>query len=397
MQVEIKKSFPKGTIKAPPSKSYSHRYLILGALSNSSVISNYSPSNDLEATLSCLDSLGYRYEIKLDKVIFKGNKEKNNIFNCIESGSTLRFFIPLILAISHEGTLKGSKKLFSRGLDEYIKIFDKQNIKYILKEDSLYIKGNLKPGKYELNVDKSSQFVSGLLLALPLLNGDSEIHLLGKIESLNYIKITIDSLKRFGIEIKKVGNIIYIKGNQIPKTRKITIEGDYSNAAFLEALNYIEGDVKITGLKKKSLQGDKKYLKYFPLIKEGHPTINIKNCIDLGPILFTLSSIYHGATIKGTNRLRIKESDRIIDVLSTLEKFGVKYKIFNDKVEIYKSNIHKVDECIDVPNDHRIVMALSILLIKLGGKMNNVEAINKSYPNFFKDLEKINVKVKVYE
>ena len=397
MQVEIKKSIPEGTIKAPPSKSYSHRYLILGALSLGSTISNYLPSIDLKATLSCLESLGYDYEIKKDKVTFKGKKECNNIFDCQESGSTLRFFIPLVLAIKHQGKLVGSKKLFSRGLDEFIKIFDKQNIKYQLTEDSLTVNGELKPGKYELNVDKSSQFVSGLLLALPLLNGDSEIHLLGKIESLNYIKITIEALKKFGIEVKKVGNIIYIKGNQTPQSRKIRIEGDYSNAAFLEALNYVGGNVNVTGLKKNSLQGDKKYLKYFPLLVEGHPTINIKNCIDLGPILFTLASIYHGAVIKGTKRLRIKESDRVIDVLSTLEKFGVKYKVFKDKVEIYQSKIHEVNECIDIPNDHRIVMAISILLVKLGGKMNHIEAVNKSYPNFFKDLEKLNVKVKVYE
>lgn len=397
MKAIFKKSFPKGVIKAPPSKSYAHRYLIAGAFSRASKISNVAFSNDIKATLFCLKSLGFIYEIIDDIVTFNGYKKNNDVLDCLESGSTLRFFIPLALILNNEATLIGSEKLFSRGLDTYLDIFSKQNISYKLDKNSLYIKGKLQAGRYDLKVDKSSQFVSGLLFALPLLDEDSEIHLIGKIESQNYIDITLDTLNLFGIDFIYKDNVIYIKGNQKYLPKDLEVEGDYSNSSFLEALNYIGGDVKITGLNPTSKQGDKKYLQYFPILKNSHPIIDISNSIDLGPVLFTFASIFNGATFKGIERLRIKESDRVLETLKILGKYNVKYILKNDELEISKSTLTPYQEEIDMVNDHRIVMATSILLILFGGSMNHIEAVNKSYPNYFIDLKKLNVEVELYE
>ena len=397
MRAKINKSIAIGEIKAPPSKSYAHRYLISGALSRNSKISNVSFSNDIKATLSCLRSLGFIYIVDNDTVKFLGYEPKNDVLDCLESGSTLRFFIPLVLALNKEGKLTGTEKLFSRGLDTYLDIFDKQNISYSLDKNSISVKGELKPGRFDIKVDKSSQYISGLLFALPLLNGDSEIHLLGKIESKNYIDITIEVLRNFGIDIKINNDVIYIKGNQNYIHKNITIEGDYSNSAFLEALNYLGGNVKINGLNPKSLQGDKAYLEYYPILKESHPVIDLSNSIDLGPILFTMSAIFNGAIFKNIERLRIKESDRVKDLLDVLELYGTKYSLKDNEVEIFKSELHEINNVPLLPNDHRIVMAISILLTKLGGEISGVEAINKSYPNFYSDLKKLNVEVEIYD
>ena len=396
MKAKIKCSNAKGVIKAPPSKSYAHRYLISGALSCGSIVSNISFSNDINATLSCLESLGFIFDKKEDKVIFNGYKKQNKVLNCLESGSTLRFFIPVALVLNEEATLIGSKKLFSRGLEIYEKLFLEQDIFYKLEDDSIFIKGRLSSGKYVLSADKSSQYISGLLFALPLLDGNSEIVLEGNIESASYIDLTIDTLKTFGVVINRDKNHLLIDGNQKYISQNVVVECDYSNAAFLEAFNLIGGEVEVKGLNQDSLQGDKSYLSYYPLLKETHPTIDISNSIDLGPILFTLSSMLNGATFKGINRLRIKESDRVKDLMDILEKFGVSYLLKDNEIEIYHNNLHKVNEIIDLPNDHRIVMAITVLLSRLSGEINGVEAINKSYPNFFSDIKKLGIEVDIY-
>lgn len=394
MNVIIEKSVAKGIIEAPPSKSYAHRLLICGFLSNDSIIHNISFSNDITATLNILKSLGASYELDNSTVRIKRNNIFKEEFDAGESGSTLRFLIPLILFIKGEGTIYGSKKLFSRGLGIYEEIFKKQNIKYELNEDSIYIKGRLSPGRYEIPANISSQFISGLLFILPLFDVDSEIILTEEIESINYIDMTIEAMDMFGVKVIRKDNIIHIPGNQNYLSKEVTVEGDYSNSSFFEMLNYLGGEVIIKGLNPLSKQGDKAYLEYFPLLRDGHPIIDIKNMIDLGPILFAFASIFNGAKFINIKRLRIKESDRVNDTLSILSKFGIKYVLNDNELEIFKSELSSPMEAINIYNDHRLVMMTAILLTKFSGKILNVEAVNKSFPDFFKKLSSLGIGVK---
>ena len=396
MEIKIEKGIAKGVVKAPPSKSYAHRYLIAGALSGNCQISNISFSDDILATFNCLKALGYKLEKEGNIVTCKGKGESTRILDCHESGSTLRFMIPLCLLDDEEVTLKGTKKLFSRGLDIYLDIFKNQGIYYHLEDDSITIKGKLKPGKFAFRGDISSQFISGLLFVLPLLDGYSQIDLTTDLESASYVDMTISTLNRFGVPVERLGKHIYILGQQTyMKGKRCAIEGDFSNAAFLDALNLLGGDVKITGLNKRySKQGDRVYKDYFNKIKKGCPTIDLSNNIDLGPILFTLSTLFHGAIFKGIKRLRIKESDRVDDMLTPLKEFGVKYELQEDEIKIYPIKEFVGDKHLHPVNDHRIVMSLIILLTTCGGYIDNIEAINKSYPNFLSDLESLGIGVK---
>lgn len=396
MIITIYPSLAKGEIKAPPSKSYAHRFLIASTLANKeSKIYNIELSNDIKATISCLSSLGYEFKYKGNSISIKPTNNKGNEFNANESGSTLRFLIPLLLNKTGEFTINGTKKLFSRGLDEYITLFNNQGIQYELKDDSLWAKGSFKPGTYHIDASKSSQYVTGLLFLLPTLNEDSELHLENNISSRPYIDLTLYTLSKYGVLVEEKDNVFYIKGNQTYIAQDIEVEGDYSNAAFLDAFNLIGGDVNVTGLNPSSLQGDKAYKRYFKDIKEGCPSIDLENIIDLGPILFAMASINNGATFVNINRLRIKESDRVKDMLSLLDKFNVKYLEEDNKLTIYKSEIKAPKEMLKVANDHRIVMSMAVLLSKYGGSTDNIEAVNKSYPNFFNDIRKLGIKYEI--
>ena len=394
MNAFISKGIAKGKISAPPSKSYAHRLLICSFLADNSSVDNLVLSNDINATINCLKSLGADISFKDDRAIVKRTNDFKDGFDAQESGSTLRFIIPLVLLIKGEGLIKGTKKLFSRGLSIYEELFKKQGIDYRLKEDSLYIKGRLSSGTYKIPGDVSSQFISGLLFVLPLLEGDSKIIITGNVESLSYIDMTIDALAAFGVVALRRDNVIHISGNQKYISRDIEVEGDYSNSSFFEMLNYLGGEVEITGLNPSSIQGDKAYLEYFPLLKEGHPTLDIKNTIDLGPILFAFASLFNGAKFINISRLRIKESDRVNDTLSILSKFGVKYEVKDNELEIFKNELHAPKEALETYNDHRLVMMSAILLTKFSGKILNIEAVNKSFPDFFTKLSSLGIGVK---
>ena len=394
MIARIEKSVAKGVVEAPPSKSYSHRLLIASFLAGKGNIHNIAFSNDVSATIECLESLGATFSVTGFDVRLTRGEERRDIFPCRESGSTLRFLIPIALVLLKKGTFTGTNKLFSRGLSVYEEIFKEQNIAYELGENSLKVEGELKPGKYKILGNISSQFITGLLFALPLLDGDSEIEIIGELESKPYINITIDVLDKFGVQVIESKNRYIIKGNQIYQPQECTVEGDYSNSAFLEMLNYFpDNDVKITGLNPQSSQGDMVYQKILPLMATRKAHVDISNCIDLGPALFTFAAIHHGAIIRGIHRLRIKESDRVNDMLEILSLFGCEYYVEEDEVEINPIRLSPVNKVIYPKNDHRLVMATSILLTFVGGSIANIEAVDKSYPDFFKALEKLGVRI----
>ena len=404
MKVTIKKSIANGSVNAQPSKSYAHRLLIASSLSNEEcVIENIVLSNDILATINCLETLGKDITIKGDnvKTLIVKNKENFNIndqeeliFNCLESGSTLRFFIPIALLFNKKSVFKGTEKLISRGISIYEEICEKQKIDVIKTKNSITFIGKLQADNFEIEGNISSQFITGLLFALPLLDEDSCINIITELESKNYIDITIDVLKQAGIIIEaKDEKSYYIVGNQKYQSLNCIVEGDYSNSAFIDAFNYLNGNVMINGLNKESYQGDKKYLELFDKLSEGYYECNIKNCIDLGPILFAFASLKHGGCFNGVNRLRIKESDRIKDIKEELEKFNIEVIEEENKVIINNKNINKPKDILYGKNDHRIVMALSVMLSVYGGVIDGVEAVNKSYPNFFEDLKSLGIEV----
>ena len=392
-------SSANGKVLAPPSKSYAHRILISSALSkHDTTIDNVELSNDIIATLNCLKALGvsYEYDHKIKSLKLSNNLVKSDLFNCLESGSTLRFMIPIAIVENGSATFTGTKRLMERGIGIYEEIFNEQGIKYIKEENSIKVEGKLLPGSYKVLGNISSQFISGLLFSLPLLNGDSVIEIIPPIESIDYIFITIDVLSRFGIEIKDdlVNNRLVIKGNQNYLGINSVVEGDYSNAAFLDAFNYLGGNVYVDGLNELSLQGDKAYIKYFKTLKENDmPTLDISNTIDLGPILFVMASLLNGAKFTGTKRLQIKESDRVKCVCDELAKFGVEYEIGDNYCIIKKSNLHKPTNMISSHNDHRLVMAFTVMLSKFGGVIENTDAVNKSFPTFFEVVRKLGIEV----
>lgn len=404
MKVKINKSIAKGIIEAQPSKSYAHRLLIAGSLCNEEcVIKNVVLSNDVLATINCIKALGKEVAItgedKKTIVIrnntdFNINEQEEIIFDCLESGSTLRFFIPIALLLNKKVIFKGTEKLLSRGISVYENICEKQNIKVIKEKTQITFIGKLQADNFIIEGNISSQFITGLLFALPLLDEDSCINIITSLESKNYIDITLDVLKQAGIVIeKKKDSSYFIIGNQKYNKINLTVEGDYSNSAFLDAFNFLNGNVLIEGLNKNSYQGDKQYLEIFPKLNQGYCECDIKNCIDLGPILFCFSALKYGGCFTGVNRLRIKESDRISDIKEELEKFNVIVIEENNKVIIDNKNITKPKTILNGKNDHRIVMALSIMLTVFGGEIEGIEAINKSYPDFFKDLHKLGIEV----
>lgn len=401
MRVKIYPSKAVGFINAPPSKSLAHRALICGALSEGSKINNIAFSKDISATLDCLCALGAKSEINGDRVDIGSLDLTNPVDNaelfCNESGSTLRFLIPLCLLSNKRITLKGAKRLFERPLDIYEKICKEQGILFEKSQTSLTVCGKLSSGVYKIPGDISSQFITGLLFALPLVDGFSIIEIVGKFESASYIDLTLDVLSKFGIKISRNENRFIIAGNQKYKSSDYTVEGDCSNAAFLEALSFLGGDVTVGGISKSTLQGDRVYHDIFNAIANGEREFDLSDCPDLAPILFSVASVKGGAMFNGTARLRIKESDRAAVMAEELAKFGVKLDVSENSVHVDGSGIKPPKTILCGHNDHRIVMSLAVLSTLVGGEIEGAEAVSKSYPNFFDDLKSLKIGIDIYE
>ena len=396
MNAEIKKSAPKGVLSAPPSKSFSHRSLILGAFSEKSIIRNLAFSDDINATLSCLQALGAKVKKGENYVLLGGLNLKNikdgTLLSCRESGSTLRFLIPVCLLTGKKITLCGTEKLLSRPLDEYEKICREKGFLFEKEEKSLTVCGRLTPGEYILKSDLSSQFVTGMLLALSLIDAKSQITLSGETESRPYIDITLKCLRDFHVDACLSGNKITVIGKDKPENTDYTVEADASNAAYLEAFSFL-GDVSVSGVSGDTVQGDIIYKDYFSGLRNGKREFNLKDCPDLAPVMFSLSCLFYGAVFYGTKRLALKESDRVSAMEKELKKFGVRFCKDEDSVRIFAENLTPPSEPLDGHNDHRIVMALSLLCAKFGGTVLGAEAVNKSFPDFFERISQIGIGV----
>ncbi len=403
MKAVLKPCVPGGRVMAPPSKSMAHRLLIGAALANGqSVIHHVADSDDIRATMNCLQALGATFSKVGDTVTVQGaditRRTGCACMDCHESGSTLRFLIPLALMGGDRATFHGSKKLFARPLDIYEEIAKRQNFLFERTENGVTVEGRLRSGDYRVVGNISSQFISGLLFVLPLCVGDSRILITPPVESRSYIDLTLQALAAFGIRAEwQDERTLRIPGGQTYCPADLTVEGDYSNAAFFSALSLLGGNVTVEGLREDSLQGDRAYIRYFEMLMRGTPTIHLGNCPDLGPILMAVAAAKSGAVFCGTRRLKLKESDRGEVMAAELRKFGTSVEVSEDSIVVYPGDFHAPQEPLCGHNDHRIVMALSVLLTATGGEILGAEAVRKSLPEFFDMLKPLGVEVNLYE
>lgn len=398
--VRILPSKANGTVKAPASKSMAHRYLIGSFFAGSEcIINGIEESEDMKATLSCLKALGgeYSYDPSAKQVVMNGGEltqDDSILLDCNESGSTLRFMIPVCLTYGRRIELTGSEKLFTRPLTVYEDICKAQDLTFEKNGNRLVVDGLLKSGEYAIQGNISSQFITGLLFALSRLEGKSRLKLIPPVESRSYINMTLQVLKDFGIKSYWEDDLtLCISGGQTYKAGTYDVEGDYSNAAFLDVFNYLDGEVDTKGLREDSLQGDRVYKEHFESISYGTPTIDITDCPDLGPVLFALASIKNGAVFTGTRRLKIKESDRAEAMRQELEKCGVHIIVGDDTVTVNKEELKAPSEVISGHNDHRIVMAMATVLTVIGGEIREANAVNKSFPDYFDMIESLGIEV----
>ena len=399
MKVKILPSKTSGEVSAPPSKSFAHRYLIGSVLSRGKcVIKNIADSDDISATLSCIEQLGgsVTKDGNIVTVIPTNEKQiENAVFDCKESGSTLRFFIPVVLATGAKNcTFLGSERLLARGIKEYEKLFENSDVKIKSDEKSIEVNGTLSAGNYEISGEVSSQYTTGMLFALSVLDGKSTLKITGNAESRAYVDMTIKVLKDFGADITETEkNFFEINGKGRLSPGEFTVEGDWSNAAFLIALSRLVGTISVSGLNENSVQGDRFCTAAFDALDGENAEIDLKDCPDLAPILFSYAAYKNGGKFINTRRLRVKESDRANVMAEELKKFGANVKVYENSIEIEKTQLKPPIVPLCGHSDHRIVMALSVLAAVFGAEIDGAEAVNKSYPDFFRVIKKAGVNV----
>lgn len=404
MNMEVFSSKLQGALKIPSSKSLSHRALICAALAEgSSVLTSVTMSKDIIATIDGLKAMGAEISSEGNAVTVSGGLKKSTApitIDCCESGSTLRFLIPIAAVLGFSAAFLGEGKLPSRPITPYLREFPPKGVDFSARGTMPFsISGRLSAGEYSLEGDVSSQFITGLLMALPLCDEDSVIKLTSPLQSKPYVDITLDCLKSFGVSIKEAPFGYLIKGRQKYAPHSCEIEGDYSQAAFFFVANALGSRVEIANLNEKSTQGDKKILEV--LENMGYNDngdfeldgfdIDVGDIPDLVPILAVLGCFGNKAsTITNAARLRLKESDRLSSIAAALNAVGGKVTVLEDGLVIYPVKTFSggvIDSC----NDHRIAMAMAIASLRSTAPIiiKNAEAVGKSYPDFFDDFNKL--------
>ena len=403
MNVTIHPGKAVGTVQAPPSKSMAHRLLICAGLSGgTSRISGLAYNEDILATIDCLRALGASCALEGDTAIVVGIDPRQAMptetLCCRESGSTLRFFIPLALLRGKAVSLTGTQKLMSRPLDIYQRLCEEKGFVFSREDGQLLVKGNLTGGDFWIPGNVSSQFITGLLFALPLTAQDSYIHITTELESKSYLNLTLQALHTFGVEAKWLDDrTLFVPGSQRYQPRNVTVEGDYSGAAFYGAMNALGSEVAVTGLVEDSLQGDKVFTQHFESLCAGWAEIDLSDCPDLGPVLFAVAAAKQGGKFTGTRRLKIKESDRAAAMAQELAAFGTKVVVEENTVTVLPEVFRKPEILLHGHNDHRIVMSLAVLLMLTGGEIEGAQAVRKSFPDFFEKLKELGIEVHTHE
>ena len=381
----------EGTVVPPPSKSQAHRAILAQLLAGGGTISNLAVSQDIEATQRCAAAL-------------RAEGPDLPLLDCGESGSTLRFLIPVALALRGGGVFTGRGRLMERPQKPYFDIFDEKGIFYEQKDGVLTVRGHLEPGEYRLPGNISSQFITGLLYALPLLDGDSQIVLTSPLESRGYVDMTLDVLDQFGVRVEAVEDGYRVPGGQKYQSCPMTIEADWSQAAFWYEARFLGSDVEITGLCENSAQGDAVIDALFEemgltLAPAGGLELDVSGYPDLVPPLAAMAALRAGEMTYLVNaaRLRLKESDRLSSVTKTLNALGAQVEEGPDFLKITGRDGLAGGATVDCCNDHRVAMMAAIAATRCTGSVTilGAEAVNKSYPTFWEEYKRLGGKFDV--
>ncbi len=402
--VTVNKSRIFGRVKAVPSKSYAHRILLCAAFSDAPVkVNGLIPCDDVNATLGCINALGAKLSFGDQTTVTPVKHAKTAVLNCIESGSTLRFLIPICAALGGEYTFTGEGRLPQRPNAPLINALKTRGIQTEGEGLPLTLKGKLSGGDFLLPGNVSSQYITGLILAAPLIGDDVNIIIEGELKSVDYINITLDVMSQFGVKVSKTDVGYFIKGGQkYSSPKEISVEGDWSNAAFMLAAGLLCGRVEVEGLNPDSVQGDRKILEVLKLLggdvkyeKAAYIAQRstlfgndfcVENIIDAAPVLSVLCAFANGKSVmSGVDRLKIKESDRLQAIIDMVSSLGGSAEYAQNKLTITPVHMHE-GATLNGFGDHRMVMSGVVA----GGAAGNVtvtgaEAVNKSYPDFFKD------------
>jgi 3-phosphoshikimate 1-carboxyvinyltransferase len=417
MRVKVLPGALQGTVSIPSSKSLTHRAIICASLAKgTSVVDHITFSKDIDATIACMRNLGAKITVKEDACTIQGTDVRQVAgeitCDCSESGSTLRFLIPIAALSDANVTFIGHGRLMQRPMTVYKEIFQAQHLRFE-QDQTIRLRGPLQARSFAVQGDISSQFISGLLFALPLLEQDSTIEILPPYESASYVNLTTDSLASFGITVHHPSPLVYqIPGGQSYQAAHVSVEGDASQMAFYAVEAAIQSSLTCAHIDPHSHQGDQVILDFVKAAGADvqgttithqslqAQTMDIADCPDLGPILCVLAAYCPGTSrIIHARRLRMKESDRIAAMEQELRKWGVQISSTEDEITITgKAEYHKTEPVrIDGHNDHRIVMAMTIfgLCAKSPSIIEGAEAIEKSYPDFFTDIKHLNGKVEI--
>lgn len=380
MNVTILPGTLKGAVTPPSSKSQTHRaVLALMLAQGEGKLSNLAVSQDIQATQDCVAALKSGQPAQADGL---------PLLDCGESGSTLRFLIPVALAVRGGGHFTGRGRLMERPQGPYIRLFEEKGISWNQEGACLTVAGQLEPGVYALPGNVSSQFITGLLYALPLLPGDSRIVLTTPLESRGYVDMTLDMLRRFDIKVEEQEDGFMVPGNQTYQARDLTLEADWSGAAFWYAANFLGAQVDIQGLNPDSVQGDRQIgTLYWKLARPGNVDIDLSQCPDLAPPLAVMAAVRKRTTrFVNAGRLRMKESDRLETIARTLNALGAKAQVGEDTL-ILEGLDHLEGGTVDGCNDHRIAMmaAVAAVACKEPVTILGAECVKKSYPRFWED------------
>lgn len=386
--VTISPGMLRGTVIPPASKSMAHRCLIAAFLAGGeNRIENLGASHDVLVTLQCLDTL-------------KKCRDPLPLLDCGESGSTLRFFIPIALVLRGGARFTGRGRLMERPQDPYYSIFQKKGIHYALRDHILTVQGRLEPGEYELPGNVSSQFVTGLLYALSLLSGDSFLRLTSPLESRAYVDMTIDVLARFGVQIREDMQGFSIPGSQRYQPQDLVVEADWSHAGFWYAAKALGNEISVEGLNFRSFQGDKMILQAFQqLTQPGDVVLDVSQCPDLVPPLAAMAAVRHGITcLVNAGRLRIKESDRLTSIATVLNAMGAQVEEYPDSLRITGQKALSGGVSVDCFNDHRIAMMAGIAATRCSAPvvLRGADCVKKSYPEFWEHYCALGGRIEVF-
>lgn len=389
MDIIITPKTLSGQITAIPSKSQAHRLLICAAFADAPTVLHCPETNrDMDATAGCLRSLGADITRTSTGYLVRPVQflPESAVLNCQDSGSTLRFLLPVAGALGVDTVFRMEGRLPQRPLSPLWEEMERMGCQLSRPtEDTLRCQGKLKAGDYTISGGVSSQFISGLLLACALVSGESRIEITGKLESAPYVTMTLQAMKRFGLDVK---DFTVTDGQRFRSPGELTVEGDWSNGAFFLAAKALGSDVTVTNLAPDSPQGDRAAAVLLPGL-EGFLTIDASDIPDLVPILAVTAACKQGAKFTNIQRLRLKESDRVASVLAMLRNLGGKAEADETSMTVYGTGL--IGGTVDANNDHRIAMsaAIAATVCREPVTILGAECVNKSYPQFFDEYRKL--------